>query len=47
MLWVVNSDDRSIYKIDSRDGDVVAKIQLSKEDPEPHGLDIDSTGRLW
>ena len=34
MLWVVNSDDRSIYKIDWRDGDVVARIQLSKEDPD-------------
>lgn len=44
---VINSDDRAIYKIDAEDGDVVAKIQLSRNDPEPHGLDIDSNGVLW
>ena len=30
----------------SKDGTPVAKIQLTKEDPEPHGLDI-KDGVLW
>jgi streptogramin lyase len=47
MLWVINSDDSAIYKLDPKDGTVVAKIQLSKDDPVPHGLDIDRTGTLW
>ena len=47
MLWCVNSDDRAIFKLDAADGTPVAKIQLAREDPVPHGLDIDSTGTLW
>jgi streptogramin lyase len=48
MIWCINSDDRAIYKLDPRDGDILARIQLSKEtDPEPHGLDVDSKGVLW
>ena len=47
MLWCVNSDDRAIFKLDTGDGRPVAKIQLAREDPVPHGLDIDSTGALW
>jgi hypothetical protein len=46
-LWVINSDDRAIFKLDTRDGTVVSRIQLSKEDPVPHGLDIDRNGVLW
>jgi streptogramin lyase len=45
-LWCVESDGRVIYKLDPKDGAPVAKIQLAKEDPEPHGLDI-SQGVLW
>src|SRR5215813_7029877 len=37
-LWCVESIDRSIYKMDPKDGTLLAKIQLTKEDPEPHGL---------
>ena len=47
LLWVINSDDRAIFKLDTRDGRVVSKIQLSKEDPVPHGLDMDRNGVLW
>ena len=46
-LWCVESDGRVIYKLDPKDGKAVAKIQLMKEDPEPHGLDIDGNGVLW
>jgi len=35
-----------IYKLDPADGAIVAKVQLKREDPEPHGLDI-SGGVLW
>ena len=45
-LWCVESDGRAIYKLDPKDGTPVAKIQLTKEDPEPHGLDI-KDGVLW
>jgi streptogramin lyase len=44
---VINSDDRAIYRLDPADGRILAKIQLSRSDPEPHGLDIDSNGVLW
>jgi streptogramin lyase len=46
-LWVINSDDRAIFKLDTKNGTVVSKIQLGKEDPVPHGLDIDRNGILW
>src|SRR6266576_3911616 len=39
-LWCVESDGRVIYKLDPKDGTRVAMIQLSKTDPEPHGLDV-------
>jgi hypothetical protein len=45
-LWCVESDGRVIYKLDPKDGTPIAKIQLAKDDPEPHGLDI-SQGVLW
>src|ERR1700730_16514559 len=45
-LWCVESDGRVIYKLDPADGSPLAEIQLTKDDPEPHGLDI-SNGVLW
>ena len=46
-LWCINSDDYAIYRLDPKDGTITAKIQLSKDDPAPHGLDVDSRGVLW
>ena len=46
-LWVINSDDRAIFKLDTKDGAVMSKIQISKDDPVPHGLDMDRNGVLW
>ena len=46
-LWCVESDGRAIYKLDPRDGAPLARIQLTRDDPEPHGLDIDADGVLW
>jgi outer membrane protein assembly factor BamB len=37
-LWCVESNDRAVYKLDPNDGRPLAKIQLSTQDPEPHGL---------
>ena len=34
-------DDRAIYKLDPEDGKDMAKIQLTMDDFEPHGLDMD------
>jgi glutamine cyclotransferase len=45
-LWCVESNHRAIYRMDPKDGKLLAKIQLTKEDPEPHGLDI-WQGVLW
>ena len=45
-LWCVESDGRAIYKLDPKDGARLAKIQLTKDDPEPHGLDA-KDGVLW
>jgi len=46
ILWCVNSDDRAFYKLDPRDGKVMAKIQLTRDEPEPHGLDL-YKGVMW
>ena len=46
-LWSVASDFAQIQKLDSRNGKVLAKIQLDKRnDPEVHGLEL-SHGILW
>jgi streptogramin lyase len=45
-LWCVESDDQAIYKMDPKDGNLLAKIQLSKQEPALHGLDI-RNGVLW
>jgi hypothetical protein len=46
-LWSVGSDFAQIHKVDTRDGKIVAKIQLDKKaDPAVHGLEI-RNGTLW
>jgi hypothetical protein len=45
-LWCVETSDRAIYKMDPKDGKLLAKIQLSREDPEPHGMTI-RDGVFW
>jgi len=46
-LWSVASDYAQIQKLDSRDGKIVAKIQLDKaSDPQVHGLEL-KDGVLW
>jgi streptogramin lyase len=45
-LWCVGSTEREIYKMDPKDGTVLAKIKLTREDPEPHGLDL-LDGVFW
>ena len=46
MLWCIESNDQAIYKMDPKDGKLLAKIQLSKQEPALHGMDIDK-GVLW
>jgi len=46
ILWCVESNDQAVYKMDPSDGKLLAKIQLSKQDPALHGLDINK-GVLW
>jgi outer membrane protein assembly factor BamB len=46
LLWCVGSDEREIYKLDPGNGKLLAKIKFTKEDPEPHGLDM-YKGVLW
>jgi len=45
-LWCVESNDRAIYKMDPKDGRLLAKVQLSKDDPEPHGFSM-WKGAMW
>jgi len=45
-LWCSETDDRAIYQLDPKDGRLLAKIQLTKDDPAPHGLEI-FNGVLW
>ncbi|HXI31172.1 MAG TPA: hypothetical protein VNG89_22195 [Vicinamibacterales bacterium] len=45
-LWCVESDGRIIYKLDPADGTPVARVELARDAPEPHGLDI-RDGVLW
>jgi streptogramin lyase len=46
LLWCVGSTEREIYKMDPKDGRLLAKIKLTRQDPEPHGLDLQQ-GVLW
>jgi streptogramin lyase len=45
-LWCVGSSEREIYKMNPQDGKLLAKIKLTKDDPEPHGLDLHD-GVMW
>ena len=45
-LWCVGSSEREIYKMNPQDGKLLAKIKLTKDDPEPHGLDL-YRGVMW
>ncbi len=45
-LWCVESNDRAIYKMDSTSGELLSKIQLSEDDPEPHGMTM-LDGVFW
>ena len=45
-LWCVESNDRAIYKMDPKDGRLLARIVLTKEDPEPHGMSM-WKGVMW
>ena len=45
-LWCAETIDCAIYKLDPKDGKAVAKIQLTKDDPEIHGLTL-RDGVFW
>ena len=45
-LWCIESNDWAVYKMDPKDGKLLAKIQIGKDNPAPHGLDINK-GVLW
>jgi hypothetical protein len=46
-LWSVGSDFWQIHKVDTKDGKVVQKIQLTKgTDPAIHGLEM-RNGVIW
>jgi hypothetical protein len=45
-LWCVETSERAIYKMDPNDGKLLAKIQLSDQDPEPHGMTF-RDGVFW
>jgi hypothetical protein len=45
-LWCVETIDRAIYKLDPKDGTPLAKIQLTADAPELHGLAL-RDGVFW
>jgi hypothetical protein len=45
-LWAVFTSDRVILKFDVKTGGVIDKIEISKTEPEPHGLTM-WKGDLW
>jgi hypothetical protein len=45
-LWCIESNDQAVYKMDPKDGKLLAKIQLSKQDPALHGMALHD-GALW
>lgn len=45
-LWCAETLDCAIYKLDPKDGTPLAKIQLTKEDPQLHGLTC-RNGVFW
>ena len=45
-LWVAASDFAQILRLDPMTGKVLAKVQLSQDDPGLHGLEIQN-GTLW
>jgi hypothetical protein len=45
-IWCMFSADLQIQKLDMKTGKVLDVIQLSKEDPAPHGLCINE-GKLY
>jgi len=45
-IWCLFSGDLQIQKLDMKTGKVLDVIQLSKEDPDPHGLCINQ-GKLY
>ena len=46
ILWCIESNDQAVYKMDPKDGKLLAKIQLSKQDPALHGMALHN-GVLW
>lgn len=45
-LWCVESNDRAIYKMDPKSGELLAKIELHEQDPCPHGMTM-RDGVIW
>jgi hypothetical protein len=45
-LWCIESNDWTVYKLDPKDGKMLAKIPIAKDNPAPHGMDINK-GVLW
>jgi hypothetical protein len=37
-IWCVFSNDRVIHRMDVKDGRILEVIELSKDDPDPHGM---------
>jgi hypothetical protein len=42
----MHSTEREIHKLDAKDGRLLEKIVLSKDDPDPHGMCI-YQGKLY
>ena len=37
-IWCLHSNDYEIHKLDARDGRILEIVELSRDDPDPHGM---------
>ncbi len=45
-IWCMHSTERAIHKLDARDGRLLEAIQLTPDDPDPHGMCL-RDGKLY
>ena len=39
-IWCMFSNDYVIHRLDAKDGRIMEAIQLSRSDPDPHGMTL-------
>ncbi|MBM3774207.1 MAG: hypothetical protein FJW37_03505 [Acidobacteria bacterium] len=37
-IWCMHSNERVIHRLDAKDGQILDRVQLTRDDPDPHGM---------